>query len=130
MKRSVTACIIVVTVVVVWAATHAIGTAHNWRFDALNIYGWLPIASIIGLGYLALYIYRIDYRPLISKILQLLLYIHIYVFIYELWQNSASFPPISTRQYIVEICKLCLVYMSLGAVAHWLKNYIKNALSR
>ena len=119
-KNTSTHSIATIALTVAFAAVmsklYLVGSEQNWKFDALNAYSWLPIMTIIGLGYAALYVLYADYRPQLIKILEIIVHLHIFIFIFELWQNSASFPPISTRQYIVEIIKLSTIYVAVSLV--------------
>lgn len=122
MKQFLVPVVAIITVSAAFAALQNIGLAQEWKFDALHVYSWLPLTTIIGLGYSALYILNKKQRQIIAKVIEIVLFIHIFLFIFELWQNSASFPPITTRQYIVEIFKLSLIFTGIFIVVLYIRN--------
>jgi len=89
------------------------GNQAGWELTALNAYDWLPVATALLILYLLAVVLVPTHRPMLLKVVELLIYAHIGLFVFELWQNSASFPPISTRQYIIEVSKFMVTVCAL-----------------
>lgn len=110
MNRIASYASLIIGLVAVIFAINYVADSGSWQSSVFNFYALLPIAMALLFAHVIMHITTPNIRHLSGKVIQLLIYGIIGIWIFELWQNSASFPPISVRQYIVEISKLLLMY--------------------